>query len=420
MNKKKIWFVREGDNLPLDGNNQKLFRVGLVCKNLLEHDDLEILWWTSEFNHSKKTHRSKRTIDYNMTDNYTIRMMKGFGYKKNFSIRRILHNILTARTFKRLSSKETKPDIIIGSIPTIETAFQIVKYGKRNNIPTIIDVRDLWPDLYIEYAPKPFKWFIRIAILPLKRKMRWLMKNASNIYATSDRFLSWALDYANREQRISDKVFNVAYEKSEYSNLENEIEHLYNIGINKNDFVCCFFGQFGNAVDIETVLMASKLFCDDDKVKFVICGVGEKIDKYKKITEGQTNVIYPGWVNQREIAALGHISSVGLMSYVPNKNYEMSMPNKFGEYLSMGLVILLQPKGVMEDLINQYKCGFQYSSSEELYKHIMILKNDRKMVEDMKNNSMILFEERFNSLKVYKQYADSILEVISKEESNEI
>lgn len=61
----------------------------------------------------------------------------------------------------------------------------------------------------------------------------------------------------------------------------------------------------------------------------------------------------PGWVNQDDIQDVGYISDLGLMSYYDDKNFNMQMTNKFSEYLSLGLGILLQPTGVMLDVIKR-------------------------------------------------------------------
>lgn len=405
----RIWFIREGDNLPCDGKNQKLFRVGLTCQHILESDSNSVLWWTSEFNHAKKEHRSRETQDIKIDSNYVIRMLKGLGYPKNYSIRRIIHNYQTANLFLKLAKKEEKPDIIVASIPTIECAQKAVQYGLKNGVPVIIDIRDLWPDLYVDYSPRCLKWAVRIAIIPFQKKMSWLLNNASSIVATSDRFLEWGLGYAKRQYRNSDRVFHVAYEDRKIKVDDVSFSKWYQMGIKKNDFVCCFFGQFGNAVDVETIIDAAKMLSRNNDIKFVIGGIGEKMKKYKQLSYGNDNVIYPGWLDQNMIVALGRISSVGLMAYVPNKNYEMSMPNKFGEYLSMGLAILLQPDGVMNDLITKYDCGLHYSNANELCDAIIELKSDPKRIEKMKINSRKLYEERFDASKIYREYADYII-----------
>lgn len=125
---------------------------------------------------------------------------------------------------------------------------------------------------------------------------------------------------------------------------------------NINQTYLLLFGQFGRLVDFDTIIATAAL-CkkNDTPVNFILCGSGEYLEKYKTIVNEKQldNVFLPGWVNQDDIQDVGYISDLGLMSYYDDKNFNMQMTNKFSEYLSLGLGILLQPTGVMLDVIKR-------------------------------------------------------------------
>ena len=74
---------------------------------------------------------------------------------------RILDNNLVAAKFKNLASKEKiLPDLILSSIPTSELSLEATKLGRKNNIPVILDIRDLWPDVFLDVLPKFLVEFI--------------------------------------------------------------------------------------------------------------------------------------------------------------------------------------------------------------------------------------------------------------------
>ena len=83
------------------------------------------------------------------------------------------------------------------------------------------------------------------------------------------------------------------------------------------------------------------------KALFLLCGEGETLQHCRdRVKERElTNVELPGWVNKTDIADIGFVSDAGLMAYQNDDNFNMQMPNKFSEYLSLGLAILLQPTG---------------------------------------------------------------------------
>jgi len=74
-------------------------------------------------------------------------------YKKNVSIERIINHHILAYKFSKLAELEVQPDVVLCSYPTIELSLVATKYGKRKNVPVIIDVRDLWPDNFLDMVP---------------------------------------------------------------------------------------------------------------------------------------------------------------------------------------------------------------------------------------------------------------------------
>ena len=150
------------------------------------------------------------------------------------------------------------------------------------------------------------------------------------------------------------------------------------------------------------------------RVKYVICGVGEKLDTYRQILNGADNVIFPGWVDRKQICALGKIASVGLLSYRKNKNFEWSMPNKFCEYLALGLAVMVEPTGMMAQLTAEHRIGFRYDHAEELAEKLLYLADHRDEVAGMKQRARSLYEQQFKADVVYGRMVADILNIIGK------
>jgi len=49
----RIWLVTIGEPLPIDGSNERLYRMGIIA-NLLVKKGHKIIWWSSTFNHVRK------------------------------------------------------------------------------------------------------------------------------------------------------------------------------------------------------------------------------------------------------------------------------------------------------------------------------------------------------------------------------
>ncbi len=407
----RIWLLNEGENLPGDDNNPRLQRMGLLAYELTKMNGLEIVWWHTTFNHNQKTFRCHEDKTIRLTDNMILKMINSCGYKKNVCVRRMVHEFITARKFYKMAKREEKPDVIVVAMPTIASTHYAVKFGNRYNIPVLVDCRDLQPDVYLSPFNGFMKQCVKLGIKPLQKVLSNALRNADGLIGTTEPYLNWGLNYARRKRGGNDRIYYVSYpDKGVVTGLsENSRWAKYK---DYEGIICCFFGQFGHLPDFDTIIEAAKI-CQDNGVdaKFLICGKGELLEHYQQLTKqmGLNNVELPGWVNQTDILDVGFISDIGLMAYHPNEAFNMQMPNKFSEYLSLGLAILLQPTGIMQSVISDNDCGLRYESPMDLYNALKNLSEDREKLVRFKKNSRALFEREFSVGKVYKDYAEYII-----------
>lgn len=402
-----VWLIKDSEVLPIDEGNQRLARMALIAEQLASAGDT-VTWWTSSFSHFEKKFRKYENIKVNVHDNYSIFLLKTNGYVKNVSIKRLIHNWKIANGFYSFAKSENFPDVILVDLPTISFVYKAIKFGRKHNVPVIVDVRDLNPDVFPDAFNGIKKAIVKVGIIPLQIMLKNSMKKATAIVGTTQPYLDYGLKYASRRQRKDDKVFYVAYPDNKDPLNKDSVEKWDSYKLDGKT-VICFFGQFGNMVDIETVVNAARK-CKNNNldVVFMLCGNGERVEEYKRTTKELDNMIFPGWVNKDDIRALGAISTAGLMAYKPSKNYELQMPNKFSEYLSMGLVILLQPDGLMKSVIEDKRCGYSYKSPDDLVSAIEDMIRNKRTTESMKLNSRRLYEQKFSAEKIYKEYADYI------------
>ena len=90
--------------------------------------------------------------------------------------------------------------------------------------PFILEIRDLWPDIFFDVAPffiKPFIFFLNIF---LDYKLKNSLKNADGIIGITDSYLNWALKKINRNKTQNDIVVQMAYEKNKNEEYLDEIK----------------------------------------------------------------------------------------------------------------------------------------------------------------------------------------------------
>jgi glycosyltransferase involved in cell wall biosynthesis len=412
----KVWLIKLGEPLPIDGP-VRLHRYGILAERLVKHGHA-VIYWTSTFNHQLKKQRYHHTKRITINHKYQIVLFFAKEYKKNLSIDRILHHKNVTRSFKKSIVNEDTPDIIVASFPISNLALAVISYAQANKIPVIIDIRDLWPDVFLKMIPYTLRWFFKILLLPMFISNKRVFKNATALIAVSSEYLNWGLNYAKREKRFFDKVFPIGYQQNTISKTKfKEISlDLEKRRINKNKMICCFIGTFGLTYDLDTIIEAAKILekKGDERYLFVFCGDGEKSTEWQQQCKGLANVLFLGWINNITITALIKMSDVGLVCYT--KNATQSLPNKPFEYFSGGLPILSSLKGELAIIINEYKCGYTYQAGNandflRVLNEITIDDEKRKI---MARNAFRLYENRFSAKKIYLGLVKYLEDITSK------
>lgn len=420
----RIWLITVGEPLPIDGSNERLYRTGMIAQ-LLSMQGHEVLWWTSNYDHARKKQREYNDSLLVVNNKLSIKLLKTSGYQKNISINRILDHKELELNFIKEAKLHSKPDIILCSLPTLGLSEAAVLYGRKEDVPVVVDIRDLWPDIFIEVVPKKVSWLIKLILYPAYKKAQLACSSASAIFGITPAFVDWGLKYAKRTKSYLDRDFPLAYSKKTPDNyqLMNAEKFWKDMGINETQFIVCFFGNMAeNVLQLEPIIESAIKLRDKKEYafKFVLCGNGNSFDYYKKLSSNCESIIMPGRVGAAEIWTLMRLSSVGIIPYQSRKDFMESLPNKSIEYLSSGLPILSSLKGLLQKLLYTNKCGFTYEegNSEEITEILLRLYNEQVLLKTMSDNALALYKKQFVAEEVYKNMIDH-LELICTEYKSE-
>ncbi|MGN1270366.1 MAG: glycosyltransferase family 4 protein [Clostridia bacterium] len=410
----RIWLVKIGEPLPVAENSTRLLRTGMMAEKLNERKH-EIVWISSTFDHFIKKQLYDKDTYVKVNDNYTLNLLHGITYKKNISIMRILNHRTIAKKFKKNSKKMAKPDLIYVSFPTIELAWEAVKYGKKNNVPVIVDIRDLWPDTFKHNLPKLVGIFSAPYIAIMNFKTKKIMKNAFAINAVSEDVLNWGLNKGDRVRKKTDRYFYIGYDKQKNEQLEFK-SGIVN-SIDKNKFNISFFATINNQFDYDKIIqLAQELEKKDEDIIINICGDGPQMDKLKRKSEELKNINLLGWVEKNKLQYILMNSKIGLAPYKNTFDFQMGVSNKFAEYISYGLPIMLTSEGYMKKLLEENNCGLSTQDMGQMADFIVELKNNPEKYGKMSSNAMHLYKERFVAEKIYQElvnYLEKIKEEVS-------
>jgi glycosyltransferase involved in cell wall biosynthesis len=309
--------------------------------------------------------------------------------------------------------KEEKPDLAFVGYPPIETAWIMTKFLKKSSVPTILDVKDAWPDVLARGIPQPLRHLAKFLLLPYYSMMHATFRRSTFISSISPDYLSWSLKLANREKSEYDRVNYLSSMKMKFSNAEIsnakdywDSQAIYDDG----KWRVSYIGSLTNSLNFDRVLEAA----GDLNVEFVIAGSGPAGKRFIEDSSRLSNVIFPGRVSAVQASVLAQRSTALLAPYDDLDDFQISLPNKFLDAMMHGRPILTSLFGFPENFIAINGIGRHYSNTKEgsLTTLIEQLSVNTSEVIQMGMNAQKLFDEIFSGEIVYSKLVDTLEEII--------
>lgn len=405
----KIWIVSVGEPLPVDGENVRLRRMGNLAKYISD-SDIDVDWFSVSFEHYQKKQRCNKDRDFIINKHYTLHLAHVNGYKRNVSLARIVHHKNAGKGIYKLMKTLDKPDVLLASMEPLEVSSAAIQFAKENSIPCIVDVRDLWPEIYYDVIPKALHGLLSIYVNHCSKTLKKTLSSCDSIIGLSNGFLNYGLKYAGRTRKDTDAVFPIAYPNFDYASYRDCFDECWGkYGLKKDDFIVVFLGNFGDQFKFDEIIGVSEKYIGNKDVKFVLCGNGKHQDEIREKTKD--NVIIPGWIEKPQILSLLSYAKIGIAPYIDSINYRLNTPNKFGEYLSASLPIAVSVPGEMEALLKKHKCGACYHDTEELYNIIDNYYRNKDLRKEASRNARELFEMMFNGDNANEKLLQHIIEI---------
>jgi glycosyltransferase involved in cell wall biosynthesis len=360
----RIWLITVGEPLPLEKSLARRWRTSLLADVLLRRGH-HVLWWTSTVDHFTKQHIATDDCRRRLANGLEMQFLHAVLYRRNVSVARLINHVQIGWRFRQLATAEPRPDVIVASLPTIELAHAAVEYGRQHQVPVVIDVRDLWPDIFVDIAPPWIRFAARVLLYPLFRKTAAALRGCAGIVAVSAGYLSWGLSRAGRDFGRHDAVFPLGYERRIPTNADREtvLHLLQRNGITTGRPIAVFAGSFGRSYDLETVIVAARLLGQQGaSVQFVLCGAGERDRSWRELASGVPGVLFTGWLSSSQLNALLELATLGLAAYAVGAPQGIS--NKVIEYMAAGLAVVTSLTGEARELIETVDCGSYYPAGD--------------------------------------------------------
>ena len=318
--------------------------------------DNELIVITSDFSHGHKQYKVSEMYNDGSNKIKEIRIHVP-AYRKNLSFRRIFSHIQFAKELKKyLALLRNLPDLVYCAMPTSSAAFVAGRWCKKNNIPFVIDVIDIWPDSLIPLIP--CKKIINSLLLPWKELTNKAYRLADYISAESD-------GYAKIAHEINPKVpYSHTYLGIDCHTIARFIgESKLVLDKPNNEVWIAYGGSLGQSYDFDVILRGLSVLRNKQiPYKMWFVGDGEKAEYIRDYAlRHQLNVEITGRLPYKDLLKYLSYCDIALNSFKEGTRVVHSY--KFNDYIATGCFVLNNLSGETADMIDKYRVGYNYNSN---------------------------------------------------------
>lgn len=363
MPTKTIWIMNHYATTPSNG---PLPRHYYLAKRFMKAGYKVIIFASNQL-HATGTEVEVKKGKYAEIDENGVKFLflKTIRYHGN-GVKRILNMIsfyfALLRSWKSVVKKYGKPCVIIGSSAHLLTCVAALKIAKKNNIPCISEVRDLWPEELFTVGKVKEKSLFGKALLALEKdiyfksdalvftkegdtdhikEMKWDTKNGGIIDLKKCYYINNGVDF-------DDWNFNIENHKFELLDTEKRV---FRVG---------YAGSIRPMNSVDFLIDTAEYLKNYSKIIFYIAGSGSLLEQLKQTAKekGLKNVIFTGYLDKRKVPSFLSQMDLNILVY-SNDHYNWSRgnsSNKLFEYMASGKPIISTVK-MGYSIINKYNCG---------------------------------------------------------------
>ncbi|HYC58009.1 MAG TPA: glycosyltransferase family 4 protein [Thermoanaerobaculia bacterium] len=246
-------------------------------------------------------------------------------------------------------SRLARPDVIVGTSPTLFAAIAAERMAARLRVPFIMEVRDLWPALFADLGILRNKTILGI----LERLELWLYRRAAGIVTVTEAFRQNLISRGVPAEKVLTipNGADIDFWREDLADPQR-VRTEYGLG---DEFIVLYIGAHGISQGLSAVVDAAALLRDQPDVEFVF--VGEGADKpvvmERAKTTAASNVRFLDPVDKRGVRDLYAAANVCLVPLRDVPLFSTFIPSKMFEILAMGRPIVASVRGETAEILSR-------------------------------------------------------------------
>ncbi|SFG62172.1 glycosyltransferase [Pedobacter insulae] len=408
----KVWIINPYGNIP--GEGWRTYRTTLIADAFAAKGH-EVISWVSNIQHRSKAKRAEGWKDVVVNPNYLIKIVPSTSYEGHISVARIKYERNYAKNIKNFVAQHTaedlKPDLIILGEPALFIADIVLDIVKYTQAKLLVDVLDLWPELFHILLPNKLAFLGKVIFSPLYYRRDRLFKKANGVIAVAKDYLELAL---KANPALPHEVVYIGVDVQEVKALQGgtfESPILQQLTKQPHEIWVVYAGTLGPSYDIKTIIACAQILAVKAPfVKIIIAGDGPL---HELVSQPRVNLVYVGSLHTQDVGLLYQQCDLALSSYVSGST--VSMPLKAYDYLAAGLPLVNSLGRDLGNFVRSKKIGLQYKAENALAmaEAIVTLVNDGDLRKQMSANALALAVD-FDAGSQHKKVVSLAEKILSK------
>jgi len=305
----------------------------------------------------------------------------------------------------------SKPDIAIGTSPTFFAAMAAAWKGVRGKIPFIMEVRDLWPAIFVELGVLRNQHLIAM----LEKWEIALYRQATRVVTVTEAFRRNLIERGVPENKVvtirngADVEFWKDRKPSKSLQRKLAIE---------GRFVVLYIGAHGISHALGRILDAAEYLREFPDIRFLFVGEGaEKAQLVKKAEDlGLRNVRFLDPVDKEGVREFYALSDVCLVPLRDIPLFETFIPSKMFEIMAMGRPIIGSVRGESANILEQSGSALVVppEDSKAIAESVLALYNNRDRAQEMGNKGREFVVANYSRHSLAASYLEVMESAISE------
>jgi glycosyltransferase involved in cell wall biosynthesis len=307
--------------------------------------------------------------------------------------------------------KLQRPGVAIGSSPTFFAAGAARRLARKFHIPFVMEVRDLWPAIFVELGVITNPRIIKL----LEMWEMSLYRHAARVVTVTDSFRTRLIERGVPAGKV-ETIYNGA-DTDFWIPAKGSGELRNRLGLD-GKFVVLYIGAHGISHALGRIIEAADMMKERSDIRFVFVGEGaEKEDLVRKAQEsGLTNVQFLDPVSRDVVRAYYAMADVCL---VPLRNiplFNTFIPSKMFEMMAMGKPIVASVRGEPAEILRESGSAIvvEPEDSAAIARSVQDLQCYTRKLAAMGANGRRFVLERFSRKSLAEKYLGVLAEAIKE------